>query len=235
MRCGVGDHNDGMMEKVSNAGNRIFGVFTSPQQADRYAGERLLATIVHVAKDVKLQIEFNPDRVRAYRLLGYENRAIADQDFRDDMVDAGEIGAGHRVTVLYELVLAGDALPELGGAPVVTQGEPDLATREVGADDLALVKVRYKQPGAGASDPAAEVSAAFAPDAIAADAGAADADLRWAAAVAAFAEVLKNSTFAQPDSLDALGATFEAQRERDQDRAAFADLFRKARALLPAR
>jgi Ca-activated chloride channel family protein len=223
--------NDSMMEKVSNAGNGIFSVVTSEQQADRYAGERLLATIVHVAKDVKLQIEFNPERVRAYRLLGYENRAIADDDFRDDMVDAGEIGAGHRVTVLYELVLASDPLPD-GTVPVAAQGTMEGGEREVDAADLALVKVRYKTPGATDSDPASEVTAGFAPDAIASEPSAADADLRWAEAVAAFAELLKGSTFAQHDTLDALGATFEAQRARDQDRAVFADQFKQARALL---
>jgi Ca-activated chloride channel homolog len=220
-----------MMEKVSNAGNGSFSVVTSALQADRYVAERLLASIVLVAKDVKLQIEFNAKRVRAYRLLGYENRAIADHDFRDDTIDAGEIGAGHRVTVLYELVLASDPLPE-GVAPVAQQGGIESAPREVAAADLALVKVRYKAPGASEDDPATEVSAAFAPDAIASEPSLADADLRWAAAVAGFAELLKRSTFAEQDTLEALGATFEAQRARDRDRAAFADQFEKARGLL---
>ncbi|HMI91387.1 MAG TPA: von Willebrand factor type A domain-containing protein [Polyangiales bacterium] len=223
--------NDSMMEKVSNAGNGSFSVVTSELQADRYVEERLLATIVHVAKDVKLQIEFNPERVRAYRLLGYENRAIADDDFRDDAIDAGEVGAGHRVTVLYELVLAGAPLPD-GVVPVASQGDAQGSGREVDAADLALVKVRYKTPAATDRDPASELTAAFAPDAIASDPGAANADLRWAEAVAAFAESLKDSSFAEQDRLDALGATIEAQRGRDRDRAAFADQFKKARALL---
>jgi hypothetical protein len=71
----------------------------------------MLSTLVHVAKDMKIQVEFNPEFVAAYRLLGYENRAIADDDFRDDSVDAGEVGAGHRVTALYELVMAGESIP----------------------------------------------------------------------------------------------------------------------------
>ena len=224
--------NDSMMEKVSNAGNGIFSVIASESQAERYAAERLLSSLVHVAKDMKLQVEFNPELVRAYRLLGYEDRAIADQDFRDDTVDAGEVGAGHRVTALYELVMGDDALPDAAGEPVHTQGERGTGSREVSASDLVLVKVRYKAPGAAASDPASEVATALAPEAIAADPGLADEDFRWAAAVAAFAEVLKGSAFAERDALDAIGATLQAQRARDRDRAAFADQFKLARALL---
>jgi Ca-activated chloride channel family protein len=135
------------------------------------------------------------------------------------------------VTALYELVLGEDPLPD-GSDPVHAQGETGSAVREVDAADLALVKVRYKAPGAATSDAASEVSAAIAPAAIASDAASADEDLRWATAVAAFAEILKGSTFADRDALDDLGATFEAQRDRDADRAAFAEQFRQARALL---
>jgi Ca-activated chloride channel family protein len=224
--------NDSMMEKVSNAGNGTFSVIASESQAKRYAAERLLSSLVLVAKDMKLQVEFNPERVRAYRLLGYEDRAIADQDFRNDTVDAGEVGAGHRVTALYELVLGDDALPDAAGEPVHTQGERASGSREVSASDLVLVKVRYKAPDAAESDPASEVATALAPEAIAADPSLADDDFRWAAAVAAFAEVLKGSAFAERDALDTIGATLEAQRARDRDRSAFADQFKLARALL---
>jgi Ca-activated chloride channel family protein len=227
-------NNDSMMEKVSNAGNGIYSVIATETQAARYARDRLLATLIHVAKDMKIQVEFNPALVHAYRLLGYENRAIADVDFRNDTVDAGEVGAGHRVTALYELVLDGDPLPEAAGTPAREQGETGGDAREIDPEDLALVKVRYKAPGAAVSDPAAEVSASLAPAAVAAEPGAADQDLRWAAAVAAFAEVLKRSAFREvsADALDDLGAVFEAQRDRDEDRAAFADQFRRARAFL---
>lgn len=225
--------NDSMMEKVSNAGNGSFSVVTSAAHADRYVAQRLLSTIVHVAKDMKLQVEFNPERVHAYRLLGYEDRAIADGDFRNDVVDAGEVGSGHRVTALYELILAGEPQPALDSEPVRRQADAASGPREVAASDLALVKVRYKAPGARSSDPASEVATGFAPDAIATDADGADADLRWAAAVAAFAEILKQSSFAQPETLAALELTFAAQQQRDEDRAAFVAQFRKARALLP--
>jgi Ca-activated chloride channel family protein len=223
--------NDSMLEKVSNAGDGIYSVITSQTQAERYARERLLSTLVHVAKDMKIQVEFNPALVRAYRLLGYEDRAIADADFRNDTVDAGDIGAGHRVTALYELVLGSDPLPEVAGDGVRAQGETGGAAPEVSASDLVLVKVRYKQPGATTADPASEVSAGLAPESIASDAEGADDDLRWAAAIAAFAEILKDSPYGSIDELGALAATFEAQAERDADRAELLRLFEATRAL----
>ena len=97
---GLDNLNDGMMEAITNAGNGVYGVITDSDQAARYVHERLLQGMTYIAKDMKLQIEFNPNEVYAYRLLGYENRAIADELFRDDTVDAGEVGAGHRVTAL---------------------------------------------------------------------------------------------------------------------------------------
>src|SRR5678815_5007703 len=88
----------------------------------QYIESRLLSTIVHIAKDVKIQVEFNTAQVYAYRLLGYENRAIADNQFNNDVVDAGEVGAGHRVTALYQLVLAGGAIPAASMAPSPEDG-----------------------------------------------------------------------------------------------------------------
>jgi Ca-activated chloride channel family protein len=101
--------NDSLMEGISDAGNGIYGVISDETQMRTYVHERLLSTLVHIAKDVKIQVEFNPEKVLAYRLLGYENRAIADSDFRNDGIDVGEIGAGHKVTALYEL--AGGTVP----------------------------------------------------------------------------------------------------------------------------
>ncbi len=229
---GFGNLNDSMMEKVSNAGNGIYSVMTSRTQAENYAEERLLATVVHVAKDLKIQVEFNPAGVRAYRLLGYENRAIADVDFRNDVVDAGEVGAGHRVTALYELVLADEALPEVEAAPDPEDGSPVNGAREVAAEDLVLVKVRYKTPGATDAEPATEVSTALARSEASSDVGQLDDDTRFATAVAAFAEILKHSPYAEPAELSALRAVFQSQRGRDRDREEFFALFERAAARL---
>jgi Ca-activated chloride channel family protein len=229
---GTGNLNDVMMEAVSNAGNGIYGVISSSEQASRYVEERMLSTMVHIAKDLKIQVELNPDHVYAYRLLGYENRAIADEAFRDDTVDAGEVGAGHRVTALYELVLAGGVIPEADGAPEVENGEPVEGTREIAAGELVLVKVRYKQVDATEQDPALEVAATITPDGIAASYADAGADFQWAAAIAAFAEILKQSPYADAGAIGAIEDIVAAQSGRDADRAEFNELFAQAKAML---
>jgi Ca-activated chloride channel homolog len=226
--------NDAMMEKVSNAGNGMYSVITSEGQASRYAEDRMLRTLMHVAKDLKIQLEFNPEQVEAYRLIGYENRAIADNDFRNDVIDAGEVGAGHRVTALYELVRKGGSVPVPERAPAAKSGEPVTGERQAGAEDLVLVKVRYKQPGASEADAAKEVVSRLAPSEIGSLFDQADQDLRWAAAMAAFAEILKQSPYATPTQLAALRGVFAGQAERDTERKEFLSLFDTTVELLPA-
>jgi len=228
---GLGNLNDAMMEKVSNAGNGMYSVITSRTQASRYAEDRMLRTFLHVAKDMKIQLEWNAEKVEGYRLIGYEDRAIADMDFRNDVVDAGEVGAGHRVTALYEVVPKGKPIPKVDGAPIDKTGEKEPGEREVKAEDMVLVKVRYKQPGATESDPAKEVTVHEAGAEIPAF-DKADEDLRYSAAVAAFAEILKGSPYATPDKLDLLREVFEAQQDRDIERKEFLGLFDKAVTLL---
>ena len=99
---GTGNLNDAMMEAVSNAGDGVYAYIGDADSAVAYAHDRMLGSIFFIAKDLKIQLAFNPARVHAYRLLGYENNAIADEDFVDDTVDAGEIGSGLAVTALYE-------------------------------------------------------------------------------------------------------------------------------------
>jgi Ca-activated chloride channel family protein len=229
---GSGNLNDPMMEAVSNAGNGIYGVITSQTHADDYVQNRLLSTLVHIAKDVKIQVELNPEQVYAYRLLGYENRALADQDFRNDVVDAGEIGAGHQVTALYELVLTGGTIPDAQGAPQPLDGAPYAGPREVAIEDMVLVKVRYKHPDATETDPAFEVSQSMAAGEPAATFENSTDDLAWAMAMAAFAEILKQSPYADPSALPTLKSVFEAQASRDSYRAEFLPLFIKAESLL---
>jgi Ca-activated chloride channel family protein len=230
---GLGNLNDELMERVSNAGNGIYSVVTSQEQASRYAEERMLSSLRYVAKDMKIQLEWNPAEVEAYRLIGYEDRAIADQSFRDDKVDAGEVGAGHRVTALYEVVRKGDAVPAPAGAPAAQSGEPVDGDREIEAGELVRVKVRYKLPNASESDPAREVMQKLAPSEIGALFDSADQDLRWAAAIAAYAEILKHSPYALPSSTTQLRTVFAAQAERDAARAEFLKLFDAATSAAP--
>lgn len=229
---GRGNLNDAMMEAVSNAGNGIYSVISSREQAVRYAHEELLDTVTLVAQDMKIQVEFNPAEVVAYRLLGYENRAIADIDFRNDVVDAGEVSAGHRVTALYELVLAGDEVPQVTGAPDAEAGAPVEGVREIDPTELVRVKVRWKDLGATETDPAYETFASLTPaDVLSAD-GTPDQDFLWASAIASLAEILKESPYADPAELDAIGAIVDAQASRDDERTRFAPLFHRAADML---
>jgi Ca-activated chloride channel family protein len=227
--------NDAMMERVSNAGNGTYSVIYNRSQSREYVETRLLSNLDYIAKDMKIQVEFNPQKVYAYRLLGYENRAIADNDFRNDAVDAGEVGAGHRVTALYQLVLAGGAIPASTTEVTPQDGPPYSGPAEVSSEDYALVKVRYKQPDASAQDPALEVNQALAADGIADAWALLDADFQWAYAVASFAEILKNSPYATRGALHTIeqiigGPGHDGIFEREQFRASFA----KAKPLLAA-
>ncbi len=229
------DPNDAMMERVSNAGNGTYSVIYSRSQSREYVETRLLSNLDYIAKDMKIQVEFNPAKVYAYRLLGYEDRAIADNDFRNDSVDAGEVGAGHRVTALYQLVLAGGAIPSSSVAVTPQDGEVYAGSTEVGAQDYALVKIRYKQPDATAADAALEVNQSLAADGIADAWGLLDGDFQWAYAVASFAEILKDSPYASPGALNTIEQIISQPKhdgmfEREQFRVAFG----QAKALLSA-
>jgi Ca-activated chloride channel family protein len=231
---GYGRNNDPMMEAVSNAGNGVYGLITDEDQAITYVHERLLSTLVHIAKDMKLQIEFNPDEVYAYRLLGYENRAIADTQFRDDLVDAGEVGAGHRVTALYELVLADNEIPVAEGAPPAEDGEAYDGVVEIEPSDLVLVKIRYKEPDAVETDAALEVAQSLSPSEVADSYASLDADFQWAIAVASFAEILGESPYADKGNLGIIQSIVERPFHADDpDRAEFARLSSEAAELIP--
>lgn len=130
---GVGNYNDALLEELANKGDGNYLFVDSRDEARRVFVDQLAATIHMIAKDAKIQVEFNPTRVRRYRRIGYENRDIADKDFRNDAVDAGEVGSGQSATALYELELQGD----LPAAP--------LASARAGAgSDIGTVYVRYR-------------------------------------------------------------------------------------------
>jgi Ca-activated chloride channel homolog len=229
---GIGNLNDQMMEAVSDKGDGVYAVISSQDQATTYVHQRMLSTLEHVAKDMKIQVEFNPDLVYAYRLLGYEDRNIADKDFRNDVIDAGDVGAGHRVTALYEVVATGGAIPAAAGDFQPQDGSPYTGAREVKAEDFVLVKVRYKARDAVETDPALEVAASMKPQDVLPEFAAADLDLQWAISVAAFSEILKKSPYADLRHLDIIGNIANAQAGRDGDRSEFAQLFTKVRPLI---
>jgi Ca-activated chloride channel family protein len=229
---GAGNLNDSMMEAITNAGNGFYGVIANEDHAYEYVHKRMLSTMTLIAKDVKIQVEFNKDYVFAYRLLGYENRAIPDHLFVDDTVDAGEIGAGHTVTALYELVLTGSGLPRVNNAPQPEDGPLFDGVLDVKEDELCRVKIRYKDVDATESDPAYQVDRGLSPQMIHDDITLASANLQWSAAIAAFAEILKKSPYGFMDNLDAIEALTQANAGEDPARLEFLQLYKQAKPLI---
>jgi len=230
---GYGNLNDAMMERVTNAGNGSYAVITDEDHAIQYAQQDLWRTIFIIARDTKLQVVFNPERVLAYRLLGYENRALADDAFTDDRVDAGEVGAGHTVTALYELVLTGAAIPEASGAPPLDDGGAwDGDPLALAPSALAEVRLRYKGADPHDPSPAHELRATFAAEDVRANWQAAALDTRFATAVAAFAEILEQSPFAGRYDLGDLHAELTACAGDAADRLELRDHLGRARTVL---
>jgi Ca-activated chloride channel family protein len=147
-------------------------------------------------------------------------------------VDAGEVGAGHRVTALYEIVPAGKSIPIIVNAPEIEDGEPVQGEREVGEEELALVKVRYKAPEARTEDLAFAVSASLSSDALQGALSHADSDFQYAVAVAAFAEILKESPYAAPGALEEISKIIAEQSFADPQREELKNLFESACQLL---
>ncbi len=202
---GMGNYKDTMMERLADKGNGNYYYIDTLSQAKRVFQEQLGGTLEVVAKDVKIQVELDKKLVESYRLIGYENRDIADADFRNDRVDAGEIGAGHTVTALYEL---------------------KLAPRDKSADlTLATVRIRAKTPR---GTKASEKSYAFDPASLYASFDAAPKDLRFATAVMATAEVLRGSPHAKEWKLPRIRAIAAAASGKDdRDRQEFLTLLDK--------
>lgn len=142
---GSGNLQDATMEQLANKGNGNYAYLDSIDEAKKVLGQQVGGTLITIAKDVKIQVEFNPRLVKAYRLVGYENRKLAAQDFADDKKDAGEIGAGHSVTALYEIVPVG-AKTELAGTSKLKYQTPKELTIAADSDELMTMRLRYKQP-----------------------------------------------------------------------------------------
>jgi Ca-activated chloride channel family protein len=187
---GTGNLNDAMLEAISGRGDGNYAFIDTTTEAHKVLVEQLTGTLIAIAKDVKIQIEFNPARVASYRLIGYENRILAAKDFADDTKDAGEIGAGHTVTAFYEIVPAGSARPGFADLKYQPRTEPETAVEvpEQFGDELLTLKLRYKAPEGGASKllefPILDADTDFAK---------ASEDFRFASSVAAFGMLLRNS------------------------------------------
>jgi len=192
---GRGNLNDAGMEELAYRGNGHYAYVDSPAEARRVLVEEAGSTLVTIARDVKIQAEFNPARVQAYRLIGYENRRLAERDFNDDAKDAGEVGAGHRLTALYEVVPVG--APFDGGVDPLRYSRAEARTTKRGdgsaeaeptSAEWLTVKLRYQPPGGGKSR-LIERRVAGAPRLL----EQASESARFAAAVALFGMLLQES------------------------------------------
>jgi Ca-activated chloride channel family protein len=183
---GMGNYKDSTLEKLADLGNGNYGYIDTLTEARKLFVEQLNGTLITIAKDVKIQVEFNPAQVAAYRLIGYENRLLRKEDFNDDTKDAGEIGSGHTVTALYEVAPVGKSVP----VPTVDALKYQLAPAapEIASPELLTAKLRYKQPEGDTSHllavPVVDPGTSLAQ---------ASADFKFAAAVAGFGMILRDS------------------------------------------
>ncbi len=178
---GQGNYHDAMAERLADAGDGQHVYIDTPEEARKVLVQQMQATLLTIANDVKVQIEFNPAVVAEYRLIGYENRLLAREDFANDRVDAGDIGAGHEVTALYEIALAGEGGERL---PPLRYAGDRPGTPSAGGE-LAHLRLRYKLPG---QDRSRLIETPVLRSSLRASPG---PSLRWAAAVAGYADLLR--------------------------------------------
>jgi len=188
---GTGNFKDAKMEKLADKGNGNYAYIDNLLEAKKVLVTEMGATLLTIAKDVKIQVEFNPAKVQAYRLIGYENRLLAAQDFNDDKKDAGELGAGHSVTALYEVIPVGvETDVKLPDVDDLRYQQNNTAPSANNSDELMLVKLRYKEPKGTVSQliqqPVVDKGLPFEN---------ASNDLKFAAAVAEFGMILRDSEY----------------------------------------
>ena len=238
---GMGNYQDDKMEQLSNAGNGNYFYVDSEKEAEKIFTYDLMGTMFVIAKDVKLQVVFNPAKIAKYRLIGYENRVMANEDFNDDTKDAGEIGAGHRVTAFYEVFLTEKQAetpenPEENGEteegepeePAPDEGEPSAEPGVTfGEDDFLLLKMRYKEPDEDISKymdtfmTSANIKTEMS------------LNMGFASAVAEFGMLLRDSKFKADSSYDSVSQRAQANIGNDPFgfRGEFLEMVAKAKSL----
>jgi Ca-activated chloride channel family protein len=207
---GTGDLKDSKMEQVADHGNGNYAYIDGVLEARKQLVSEMGGTLLTVAKDVKIQVEFNPAAVASYRLIGYENRLLADEDFNDDTKDAGELGAGHSVTALYEVVPVGvDSNVATSTVDPLRYQAPTGPDRSLDSDELLYVKLRYKEP-TGTESVLMSQPVVDSP-------GSASAELRFAGAVAAFGMILRDSEHCGDFGLNDVVELARSARGEDPD------------------
>ncbi|WP_440982612.1 vWA domain-containing protein, partial [Shinella sumterensis] len=207
---GRGNYNDGMMQALAQNGNGTAAYIDTLAEAQKTLVEEAGSSLFPIAKDVKFQIEFNPDRIAEYRLIGYETRILNREDFNNDKVDAGDIGSGHRVTAIYEVTPKGS--PAVLNDPL-RYGKGETADAAApGAGEIAFLKMRWKKPD---SDTSELVTMPVTDGNVVPDLDAASADVRFSVAVAAFGQKLKGVSALQDYAYGSILGLAEAAKGND--------------------
>jgi len=186
---GYGNYQDAQMEQLADKGNGNYSYIDGLLEAKKVLVKEMGGTLFAIAKDVKIQVEFNPDKVKSYRLIGYENRSLNKEDFNDDKKDAGELGAGHTVTALYEIIPA-DSEESTGSVDALKYQQPSSTNTAKSSDEVMTVKLRYKEPTGDTSQlivmPVLDEQVTFKES---------SNNFRFSSAVAAFGMLLRDSEF----------------------------------------
>ena len=186
---GMGNYKDSKMETIADKGNGNYAYIDNILEAKKVLVNEFGGTLFTIAKDVKIQVEFNPAKVKAYRLIGYENRALKNEDFNNDKKDAGDLGAGHTVTALYEIIPVG-VDSQFDPVDDLKYQESKVSAEAMKSKELMTIKLRYKQPD---GDQSKLITHALVDSHIAIDKT--SDNFRWSAAVAGFGMLLRDSEF----------------------------------------
>ena len=226
---GDGNYNDRLMQTLAQNGNGQAYYIDTLNEAQKVLVEQASSTLFPVAKDVKIQVEFNPQVVAEYRLIGYETRFLETQDFNNDAIDAAEIGAGHTVTAIYEITPV-EAIQKQIDTPRYRGNKSDVSATGDFDNEYAFLKIRYKQPDSGQSQ---KITSAISRHQQISTLNHADNDVRFAIAVAGFGQLLKQSTQVNEFTYDDIVTLAQAARGDDQYgyRSEFIRLVRLAKSL----
>ena len=222
---GMGNYKDDKMEIIADKGNGNYAYIDNIQEAKKVLVNEFGGTLFTIAKDVKIQIEFNPVKVKEYRLVGYENRLLNEEDFDNDKIDAGELGSGHTVTALYEIVLTDEKEESAIKLKYQTTTVNEFA---VNTNELVNIKLRYKKPDGYKSN---LIEAAVVDEAT--SVSKTSENFRFSAAVAEFGMYLRNSEFKGNTSIDSIIELAQNSRSNDEEgyRSEFIRLVKSANAL----
>jgi Ca-activated chloride channel family protein len=206
---GSGNYNDHLLEQLADEGNGNYAYIDRLSEAQKVLSEELTSTLLTIAKDVKIQIEFNPQRVAEYRLIGYENRILSEEDFANDTVDAGDIGAGHRVTALYEISLTGSNGQRLPTRRYQSDSTTSERSSNSFSNELAHLRIRYKLPNESVSK---LIQSPVMDSGINAHGG---DSFNFAAAVAAFGQKLRGGQYLESFSYNDIANLARQSRGND--------------------